>query len=77
MYLAKSASQMDKEIKESELVNECTSITVEEIDRLILQVNKKEFKRKHNVNSLMVGRVEEIRKETIEVWKKFLTGNGL
>lgn len=31
----KSASQMDKEMKENELVNQCTSITVEEIDRLI------------------------------------------
>lgn len=35
----KFASQMDKEMKESELVNQCTNITMEEIDRLILQEN--------------------------------------
>lgn len=51
----KSASQMDREIKESELVNLCTSITIEEIDRLILLANKKEFRSKHRVNSLIVG----------------------
>lgn len=68
---------MDKEMKENELVNQCTSITIEEIDRMILQENKKEFKRKHIVNSLMGGRVEEIRKETIEIWNKFLTKNRL
>lgn len=51
----KSASQMDREIKESELVNQCTNITIEEIDKLILLGNKKKFGRKNRVNSMMVG----------------------
>ncbi|XP_057864250.1 uncharacterized protein LOC131072193 [Cryptomeria japonica] len=73
----KSASQMHREIKESQLVNQCTSITIEEIDRLILLANKKEFGSTHGVNSLMVGRVEEIRRETSAIWNKFLTKNRL
>lgn len=68
---------MDMKIKESELFNMCTNITIEKIDRFILQANKKEFRRKHRVNNLMVGRVEKIRRETIQIWKKFLTENRL
>lgn len=62
-----SASQMDREIKESELVNQCTSITIEEIDKLFLLSNKKEFRSKHRANDLKVDRVEEIRRETSEI----------
>lgn len=51
----KSANQMDREIKERELVNQWTNITIEETDRLILLANKKEFWSKHRVKSLMVG----------------------
>lgn len=72
----KSSSQMDREIKESELVNQCTSITIEEIDRLTLLANKKEFKRKNKVNNLMVGRVGEISRETSAIWRIFLLRTG-
>lgn len=68
---------MDREIKKSELVNQCTSITIEKIDRLFFLVNKNEFQSKHGVYSLMVGGVEEIRREISEIWKMFLTENRL
>lgn len=37
--------------------------------------NRKEFRSKNKVNKLMVGRVEEVRKETKDVWKRFLKNN--
>ncbi|XP_059076764.1 MADS-box transcription factor 31-like [Cryptomeria japonica] len=64
-----TARRLDKEIKGSTLINVSASISQEEVDRIMELANKKEFRSKNRVNRLMVGKVEEVRKETKEIWK--------
>lgn len=58
-----NASKKDREMKETELVNRCTCITHDEVNRLIEEANKNKFKSKNRINKLMIGNVDEVRKE--------------
>lgn len=64
-------------MKERELINVCTCITQDEVHRLIEEDKKNEFRSQNRVNRLMVGRVEEVRKETKNIWKKIIMSNPL
>lgn len=64
-------------MKERELANLCTCITHSELNRLIEEENKKEFKSKNQINRLMIGNVEEVRKETQDIWKKIIQNDPL
>lgn len=59
-----TGSKLDKEMKERELIKIIACISQEEVDKLMELTNRKEFRSKNKVNRLMVGRVEEVRKET-------------
>lgn len=71
------ANNTDKEMKERELVNICTYITPDEVKILIEEANKKEFKRKNRVNRMMIGKVEEVRKEIEDIWRKKIVSDPL
>lgn len=58
-----TTSKEDEKLKEYVLVNLCSDISKEEIDRL-LQSTKSEFRSKHRVNKVMLGKINEIAKET-------------
>lgn len=65
-----NASKIDIKMKDRELVNRCKYITHSEVNKLIEEANKKEFKSKNKINRLMIGNLEEVRKEIEEIWKK-------
>lgn len=71
------ASRTNKEMKEIELINVCTCITQDKVKRLIEEANKKEFRSKNMVNKLMIGKVEEVRKETKDIWRKIIVNDPL
>lgn len=48
-------------MKERELVNIYTCITPNEVNRLIEEANKKEFKSLNRINGIMIVNVEEVR----------------
>lgn len=68
------ASKEDERLKEYVLVNLCSIITTEEIDRL-LKLTKNEFKRKYRVNKIMLGKIDEVVKETKNILTKILLDN--
>ncbi|XP_059077213.1 uncharacterized protein LOC131876304 [Cryptomeria japonica] len=70
-------NKIDKEMKERELINVCTCIFQEEAHKLIKEENKKEFRSRNRVNRLMIGSVEEVRKETKEIWRRIIKNNPL
>lgn len=67
-------SKEDERLKEYVLVNLCSVITTKEIDRL-LKLTKNEFKRKHRVNKIMLGKIDEVVKETEKILTKVLLDN--
>lgn len=58
------------------MVNLCPSITPPEIDDLINKNGSLQFNPKFRVNSLMLERLEEIKKGTIDIWVRVLLGLG-
>lgn len=72
-----NARKIDREMKERELVNVCTCITHGEAKRLIEEAKKKEFRSKNRISRLMIGNVEEVRKETKEIWRKIIENGPL
>lgn len=65
---------LDRQIKETELVNLCPTITPPEMADLINKIGSSEFNPKYRINSLMLERFEEIKKETIDIWVRILLG---
>lgn len=72
-----TASRLVKEMKKRELINISACISQEEVANLIELANQEEFRRKNRVNRLTIGKVEEVRKEIKEIWKRFLKDNQL
>lgn len=72
-----TVSKIDEKMKERELINVCTYVSQDEAKRLIEEANKKEFRRRNRVNRLMIGRVEEVRKETEDIWRRIMKNNPL
>lgn len=63
-----TTNKEDERLKEYVLVNLCSIICKEEIERF-LQLTKNEFKSKYKVNKIMFVKIDEVAKET----KNFLT----
>lgn len=72
-----TTSKIDREMKERELVNVYTCITHDEVKRLIEEAKKKEFRSKNRIKKLMIENVEEVRKETKDIWKKIIQDDSL
>lgn len=72
-----TTSKIDKEMKERELFNVCTRVSQDEAKRLIKEANKKEFRIKNRVNRLMIGEVEEVRKEIEDIWRRIMMNDSL
>lgn len=67
-----SAIEEDKHIKIQELLTVCSAITDEKMQECLEFANKTIFRSRHRHISLMVGKVNEIVKETHEAWVNFL-----
>ncbi|XP_057836893.2 uncharacterized protein LOC131047082 [Cryptomeria japonica] len=65
------ACRKDEETQEYVLVNTCSFISWVEVERLSKLANEK-FKRKKRINKIMLGKINEIAKETEEIRKNFL-----
>lgn len=61
------AQTLDRQIKETKLVNLCPTITPLEMVDLINKTISFEFNPKHIINNLILERFEEIRKETVDI----------
>lgn len=70
-----SAMQEDKHIKMQEILAICVAITLDETKKTIEAADRKVFNSKHRITSLMLGRMNEIIKETQKTWIKFLGEN--
>lgn len=54
------------------MVNLCLTITPLEMDDLINKIGSSELSPKYRISSLMLDRLEEIRKETIDIWARII-----
>lgn len=57
------------------MINVCTRVSQNEAKMLIEEENKREFKRRNKVNMLMIGRVEEVRKEIEDILRTIMKNN--
>lgn len=52
-------------------MNIYATIQEDEMNKTIVEANKTEFQRKHQMNSLMLGIINEVKVETTISWVKF------
>lgn len=73
MLLHQNARIVEEQMREHILVDLCPVMSIEEMKKIIND-EKRDFKRKTRVNKLMIGKTEEVAKDT-EVLKAVLLKN--
>lgn len=69
-----TTNKEDERLKEYILVNLCSIISKEEIDRFI-KIEMKEFRNKYKVNKMMSEKIDEVAKEIEKILTKVLLEN--